>query len=69
MNILRTMHLFWVKNRYLLDLIIYRETLQIKDVKNTSLHIFLLKVLLNEFVLGSASFIGHQVRTSLAISN
>jgi hypothetical protein len=43
MNILWKMHLFWVKNIYLLDLIIYRETFLTKDVKNIYLRIFCLK--------------------------
>jgi hypothetical protein len=44
------MHLFWVKNRYLLDTI-YRETFQTKDVKNIYLQIFCL--VSKEFVWGS----------------
>jgi hypothetical protein len=43
------MHLFGVKNIYLLDRIIYRETYYIKDVKTIYLYIFLLKVFLKEF--------------------
>jgi hypothetical protein len=34
---------FFVKNRYLLDIIIYRETCFTKEVKDTYLHIFCLK--------------------------
>ncbi len=45
MKILWKMHLFWVKNIYLLDPIIYRETFEVKDEQNIYLHIFCLKCL------------------------